>query len=78
MAFKSISRRVLQKGNKYMSTYINNLFNFGRALPEPFDALANKKVSIASKRPERAGISPPFRFFICVSKTEKENENARI
>lgn len=32
-----------------MSTYINNLFNFGRALPEPFDALVNKKVSIASK-----------------------------
>lgn len=32
-----------------MSTYVNNLFNFSRSLPEPFDKLANKKISISSK-----------------------------
>ncbi len=28
-----------------MSTWINNLFNFGRSLPAPFQSIANKKVS---------------------------------
>ena len=32
-----------------MSTAINNLFNFGRTLPEPFDTVTNKKVSVSSK-----------------------------
>lgn len=32
-----------------MSTSMGNLFNYARALPEPFDKLANKKVKISSK-----------------------------
>ena len=32
-----------------MSTYLNNIFNFGRSLPAPFDTLTNKKVAVASK-----------------------------
>lgn len=32
-----------------MSTSINNLFNYSRALPPPFDKLTNKKVKVASK-----------------------------
>ena len=31
-----------------MSAYLNNIFNFGRPLPEPFDTLANKKVGVSS------------------------------
>lgn len=32
-----------------MSTSMGNLFNYARALPEPFDKLASKKVKISSK-----------------------------
>ena len=32
-----------------MSTYIKNLFNYSRSLPEPFDTLKNKKVKVSSK-----------------------------
>lgn len=32
-----------------MSTAINNIFNFGRSLPEPFDKVTNKKVPATSK-----------------------------
>lgn len=32
-----------------MSTWMNNLFNYARSLPAPFDTLANKKVSVHSK-----------------------------
>ena len=32
-----------------MSAYLNNLFNYARSLPEPFDTLANKKVKVSSK-----------------------------
>ncbi len=32
-----------------MSTAINNIFNFGRSLPEPFDKVSNKKVHTTSK-----------------------------
>lgn len=32
-----------------MSTHMNNLFNFSRALPAPFDSLTNKKVAVSSK-----------------------------
>ena len=32
-----------------MSTAINNIFNFGRNLPEPFDKVTNRKVATASK-----------------------------
>lgn len=32
-----------------MATYINNIFNFGRSLPSPFDTLANKKIKVSSK-----------------------------
>lgn len=32
-----------------MSTYMNNLFNYSRPLPEPFDTLTNKKVKVSSK-----------------------------
>ena len=32
-----------------MSTYLNNLFNYSRPLPEPFDTRANKKVKVSSK-----------------------------
>lgn len=32
-----------------MSSYLNNLFNFGRSLPAPFDTLPNKKANVASK-----------------------------
>lgn len=32
-----------------MSTYMNNIFNYSRPLPEPFDTLTNKKVSVSSK-----------------------------
>lgn len=32
-----------------MSTYMNNLFNFSRPLPAPFDKLANRKVKVSSK-----------------------------
>ena len=39
----------LQKGIKIMSTYMNNLFNYSRSLPAPFDTLTNKKVKVSSK-----------------------------
>ena len=32
-----------------MSTNMNNIFNFSRNLPEPFDTLTNKKVSVSSR-----------------------------
>ena len=32
-----------------MSTCMNNLFNFARSLPSPFDTLTNKKVKVSSK-----------------------------
>ena len=32
-----------------MATYINNIFNFGRPLPAPFDTIANKKIKVSSK-----------------------------
>ena len=32
-----------------MSTAINNIFNFGRNLPEPFDKVTNRKVATTSK-----------------------------
>lgn len=32
-----------------MSTHLNNLFNFSRNLPEPFDKLTSKKVKVSSK-----------------------------
>ena len=32
-----------------MSTNMNNIFNFSRNLPEPFDTLANKKVKVTSR-----------------------------
>ena len=32
-----------------MSVNMNNIFNFSRSLPEPFDKLANKKVRVSSK-----------------------------
>lgn len=32
-----------------MSTNVNNIFNFSRSLPEPFDKLANKKIKVSSK-----------------------------
>lgn len=32
-----------------MSTNMNNIFNFSRNLPEPFDTLASKKVKVTSK-----------------------------
>lgn len=32
-----------------MSAYMNNIFNYSRSLPEPFDTLTNKKVSVSSK-----------------------------
>lgn len=32
-----------------MSVSIANLFNYSRALPEPFDSLTSKKVKVASK-----------------------------
>lgn len=32
-----------------MSSYMNNLFNFSRPLPAPFDTLANKKVKVSSR-----------------------------
>lgn len=32
-----------------MSVSMNNLFNFSRALPEPFDKLVSKKVKVTSK-----------------------------
>ena len=31
-----------------MSVYLNNLFNYARSLPEPFDTLPNKKVKVSS------------------------------
>lgn len=31
-----------------MSAYINNIFNFGRPLPEPFDTLSSKKIMVSS------------------------------
>lgn len=31
-----------------MSAYLNNIFNFSRPQPEPFDTLANKKVGVSS------------------------------
>ena len=30
-------------------TSMNNLFNYSRALPEPFDKLSSKKVKVSSK-----------------------------
>lgn len=32
-----------------MSVSINNLFNYSRSLPSPFDTLSSKKVKVASK-----------------------------
>lgn len=32
-----------------MAIYINNIFNFGRSLPSPFDTIANKKIKVSSK-----------------------------
>lgn len=32
-----------------MSTYLGNLFNFTRPLPEPFDTVTNKKIKVTSK-----------------------------
>lgn len=32
-----------------MGAYMNNIFNFNRPLPEPFDTLTNKKVKVSSK-----------------------------
>ena len=32
-----------------MATYINNIFNFSRNLPAPFDTLPNKKIKVSSK-----------------------------
>ena len=32
-----------------MTTYINNIFNFSRSLPSPFDTIANKKIKVSSK-----------------------------
>lgn len=32
-----------------MATYINNIFNYGRALPTPFDTVPNKKIKVSSK-----------------------------
>lgn len=32
-----------------MATYINNIFNFGRSLPSPFDTIVNKKIKVSSK-----------------------------
>ena len=32
-----------------MSAYLNNLFNYARSLPEPYDTLSSKKVKVASK-----------------------------
>lgn len=32
-----------------MATYINNIFNFGRSLPSPFDTIASKKIKVSSK-----------------------------
>ena len=32
-----------------MATYINNIFNFGRSLPSPFDTIPNKKIKVSSK-----------------------------
>lgn len=32
-----------------MSTYMSNLFNYSRPLPEPFNTLTNKKVRVSSK-----------------------------
>lgn len=32
-----------------MSVSINNIFNYSRPLPEPFDTIANKKVKVSSK-----------------------------
>lgn len=31
-----------------MSVSINNLFNYSRSLPVPFDTMTNKKVKVAS------------------------------
>ena len=32
-----------------MATYINNIFNFGRSLPSPFDTIEKKKIKVSSK-----------------------------
>ena len=32
-----------------MSAYTNNLFNYARSLPSPFDTLASKKIKVSSK-----------------------------
>ena len=32
-----------------MSVSINNIFNYSRPLPEPFDTITNKKVKVSSK-----------------------------
>lgn len=31
-----------------MSVYINNIFNYSRPLPEPFDTISNKKIKVSS------------------------------
>lgn len=38
-----------------MAAYMNNLFNYSRPLPEPFDKLKSKKVSVSSKYGGRHG-----------------------
>lgn len=42
-----------------MSVSMNNLFNFSRALPEPFDKLVSKKVKVTSKYGNRSGDGAP-------------------
>ena len=32
-----------------MSAYLNNLFNYARSLPEPYETLSTKKVKVSSK-----------------------------
>lgn len=41
-----------------MATYINNIFNFGRSLPSPFDTIANKKIKVSSKYGDRDNFYP--------------------
>ena len=38
-----------------MSVSINNLFNYSRSLPVPFDTMTNKKVKGASMRDDPPG-----------------------
>lgn len=41
--------RIGKKVYDPMATYINNIFNFSRSLPSPFDTIANKKIKVSSK-----------------------------